>query len=127
MTLFEKTFISTENLPIEKRQTTNENEDLPHYVQLLRGRDGRDGRDGVPGLRGLTGRDGKNGEKGMTGDIGPQGPPGPMTRGVTYVRWGRTTCPDIEGTDMLEELLGASTLRKVVVPTINASLKNQQT
>ena len=48
----------------------------------------------MPGPRGLTGRDGK------TGDIGPQGPTGTMTGGVTYVRWGRTTCPDTEGTEL---------------------------
>ena len=92
---------STENVSIEKRQTTNENEDLPHYVELLQGRDGRDGRDGEPGPRGLTGRDGKTGGKGMTGMKGEQGPPGPRSGGVTYVRWGRTTCPDTEGTELV--------------------------
>ena len=37
----------------------------------------------------------------MTGDTGPQGPPGPRSGGVTYVRWGRTTCPDTEGTELV--------------------------
>ena len=37
---------------------------------------------------------GVNGEKGETGAAGPQGPPGPRSGGVTYVRWGRTTCPN---------------------------------
>ena len=32
----------------------------------------------------------------MKGDPGPQGP---RSGGVTYVRWGRTTCPDTEGTE----------------------------
>ena len=109
MCLYDNTsnYFFSESLPIEKRQTTTaENpqtttEESPHYVQLLQGRDGRDGRDGVPGPRGLTGRDGKTGEKGMTGDTGPQGPPGPKTGGVTYVRWGQTTCPDTEGTELV--------------------------
>ena len=60
---------------------------------------GRDGRDGVPGPRGVAGRDGKTGPQGMKGDTGSQGPPGPRSGGVTYVRWGRTTCPDTEGTE----------------------------
>ena len=93
--------IFTEHLSIEKRQTTTAetpqttSEEPPHYVQLLQSRDGRDARDGVPGPQGLTGSDGK------TGDTGPQGPPGPITGGVTYVRWGRTTCPDTEGTEFV--------------------------
>ena len=32
---------------------------------------------------------------------GQQGPPGPQSRGVTYVSWGRTTCPDTEGTEVV--------------------------
>ena len=59
---------------------------FPPFIEVLRGRDGRDGRDGSPGPRGPTGRDG---ERGMKGDVGP---PGPSSGGVTYVRWGRTTC-----------------------------------
>ena len=37
----------------------------------------------------------------MTGDTGLQGPPGPTTGGVTYVRWGRTTCPDADGAELV--------------------------
>ena len=101
-----------EHMPIEKRQTTTEEtpteetpqtdtEEPPHYVQLLQGRDGRDGRDGEPGPRGLPGRDGKTGPQGLAGMKGEQGPPGPKSGGITYVRWGRTTCPDIEGTELV--------------------------
>ena len=43
----------------------------------------------------------RKGEKGETGATGPQGPPGPRSGGVTYVRWGRTTCPDTEGTELV--------------------------
>ena len=91
-----------------KRQADNEDQvndgSVPPYIEILRG---RDGRDGVPGPRGIPGHDGKTGEKGeigmggMAGMKGEQGPRGPMTGGVTYVRWGRTTCPDIEGTELL--------------------------
>ena len=86
------------------------------YVEVLRGRDGRDGedgvdgqdgrdgRDGVPGSSGSAGRDGKDGEKGHKGekgDPGPPGPPDPSSGGVVYTRWGRTTCPDTPGTELI--------------------------
>ena len=61
----------------------------------MQGRDGRDGRDGAPGPSGLDGL------KEMSGNTGPRGPPGPVSEGVTYVRWGRTTCPDTQGTELV--------------------------
>ena len=61
-------------------------------MQLFRGRDGRDG---------LPGRDGQPGEKGVAGSRGGQGPPGHNSGGVTYVRWGRTTCPNVTGTELV--------------------------
>ena len=92
-----------ETVVIDKRQTDKNvsDEDTPPYVEILRGRDGRDGRDGEPGPRGLPGRNGNNGERGQKGDTGVQGPPGPRSGGVTYIRWGRTTCPDTEGTELV--------------------------
>ena len=69
-------------------------------LDILRGRDGRDGRDGVPGPRGLPGTGGSGG-KGVKGDLGAQGPPGPRSGGATYIRWGRTTCPNVEGTELV--------------------------
>ena len=91
------------------------------------GRDGRDGRDGRPGPTGPVGppgRDGVNyGVKGDKGDSGPQGPPGlpgkqgengingrdgapgpqgpPGTGGVVFTRWGRLSCPNTTGTQLL--------------------------
>ena len=56
------------------------------------GRDGRDGRDGEKGM---------HGDPGLRGPQGVQGPPGPPTGGVTYTRWGRTTCPTTQGTQLL--------------------------
>ena len=49
----------------------------------------REGHDGQPGPRGLPG---------LNGD---QGPPGPKSGGLTYVRWGRSTCPNITGTELV--------------------------
>lgn len=54
---------------------------------------GRDGRDGRDGIYGPPGRDGKD------GDTGPPGPPG--KGGVVYIRWGRTTCPSVQGTELV--------------------------
>ena len=60
------------------------------YFEVLRGRDGRDGRDGTPGPRGPQGQRGKQ---------GVAGPPGPRNGGVVYTRWGKTSCPNITGTE----------------------------
>ena len=38
---------------------------------------------------------------GPAGPTGAQGPPGPRSGGATYIRWGRTTCPDTEGTELV--------------------------
>ena len=83
---------------IEKRQTDDVEGTASPYIEILRGRDGRDGRDGEPGPQGLQGRDGKVGPQ---GDMGEQRPPGPSSGGVTYVRWGRTTCPNTTGTELV--------------------------
>ena len=61
----------------------------------------RDGRDGLPGLPGRDGLTGPKGDQGFKGDTGAQGSPGPRSGGVTYIRWGRTTCPDTEGTELV--------------------------
>ena len=73
--------------PSNKNNTDVDN--LP-YIQILRGRDGRDGIQGAPGAPGKDGGDGRDGEM---GDPGVQGPPGPVSGGVTYIRWGKTSCP----------------------------------
>ena len=83
---------------VSKRETeenTDNNEGFPPYIELLRGRDGRDGRDEEPGPRGPAGATGERGTTGL------QGPPGPSSGGVTYIRWGRTTCPNTTGTELV--------------------------
>ena len=65
------------------------------FIELLRGRDGRDG---------LPGRDGVDGERGPQGEQGPPGPQGrqgPRSAGVTYIRWGKSSCPDTAGTQLV--------------------------
>ena len=64
-------------------------------IDLLRGHDGRDG---------LPGRDGEKGQQGEQGPAGPQGdqgPPGPRSAGVTYIRWGKSSCPTTPGTQLV--------------------------
>ena len=70
---------------------------------------GPQGTQGIPGMkgqRGVSGLRGPEGEKGMRGDPGLPGPQGrgaqgPPTGGTTYIRWGRTTCPSGNGTELL--------------------------
>ncbi|CAI8045264.1 hypothetical protein GBAR_LOCUS25052, partial [Geodia barretti] len=82
---------------VTKRQAESgdSNEGLPPFIELLRGRDGRDGRDGEPGPIGMKG------DQGDKGDPGLQGLPGPASGGAVYVRWGRTTCPNTLGTELV--------------------------
>ena len=79
-------------------------------VEILRGRDGRDGRDGSRGLpgptgpqgpRGAIGDKGDRGDPGLSGPQGIQGAQGPPTGGAVYIRWGRTSCPTDQGTDLV--------------------------
>ena len=46
---------------------------------------------------------GKSGGPGFQGPPGPPGPPGPNGGGVVYTRWGRTTCQDTPGTELVYE------------------------
>ena len=100
------------------RRSTDSNSAISPLTSF-NGRDGRDGIPGLPGrdgLPGLTGRDGQKGERGLPGAAGRngesgtpgsnglrglQGPPGPVMGGETYIRWGRTTCPSISGTELV--------------------------
>ena len=68
---------------------------------------------GVPGTPGTNGRDGRDGEPGSEGPQGPPGLSGPTGApglnggGVTYIRWGRTTCPTVQGTELVYDGLTA--------------------
>ena len=59
---------------------------------------------GPIGPIGPTGAKGDIGSRGPTGEIGhpgPQGAPGNTSGGVSYVRWGRTICPNTTGTELV--------------------------
>ena len=93
----------------EARTTRNEgsrtNITSTPYLDILKGRDGRDGLPGLVGRDGQDGEQGKKGEEGEKGDPGVQGLPGPQGEagrsGVVYTRWGRTTCPNVQGTELV--------------------------
>ncbi len=76
----------------------SENNGNSVFVELLRGRDGLPGRDGSPG------RDGEQ------GPAGPPGPPGPQSGGAIYTRWGKTSCPQTPGTEMVYSGMTGGTL-----------------
>ena len=73
------------------------------------GNDGAVGRPGIPGNigangpQGPPGNDGLPGFPGATGDPGPPGPGGNGAAGggTTYVRWGRRTCPEVGGAELV--------------------------
>ena len=44
---------------------------------------------------------------GEKGSPGPQGAPGAVSGGAVYTRWGRTICPDTNGTILIYEGLAA--------------------
>ena len=101
-------FLSTGAGGIVKRQDDNDDTSpsCPN-LDVIRGRDGRDGLTGAPGA---TGKDGRDGDKGMKGDVGPMGPPGPqvpLAGGTVYIRWGRTTCPNTTGTELVYQGIAA--------------------
>ena len=68
------------------------------------GREGQNGITGPQGPAGISGPQGAVGEKGDRGDPGlpgPQGAQGPPTGRAVYTRWGRTSCPSGQGTELL--------------------------
>ena len=72
----------------------------------IQGLPGPQGAAGISGPQGLAGPQGEVGEKGGSGekgDRGMQGLPGPQgpspLSGGLYTRWGRTSCPDMDGTE----------------------------
>ena len=63
---------------------------------------GQQGPSGVSGPQGTVGEKGDRGDSGMPGPQGPQGAQGPPTGGgAVYVRWGRTSCPTGQGTQLV--------------------------
>ena len=83
-----------------------------HGYQGEPGQKGDHGHQGLRGLQGASGVQGPQGAKGAKGEPGQHGgPPGPQRPreipggvencGETYVRWGRTTCPQNISTELV--------------------------
>ena len=108
----DKRDVSSTSTPTTDSSTPTDINIYNHYVDILRGRDGRDGLQGPPGDKGDKGDTGPVGPTGLTGpkgDQGLQGPPGISPGGAIYTRWGRTTCPQTPGTELVYEgLAGGS-------------------
>ena len=67
-----------------------------------KGQRGEKGQAGTHGDQGPVGLKGETGEKGMMGSTGLRGPAGSRpVCGQTYVRWGRTTCPGNQSTELV--------------------------
>ena len=80
---------------VENQPTVGDVNKALSYIPLIDKLRGRPGRDGMPG------KDGLPGEQGLKGPAGTQGLPGPVSAGVTYIRWGRTKCPEALGTELV--------------------------
>jgi len=85
----------------------------PQGSRGVAGSKGQKGEIGLSGLRGSAGSKGQKGEKGRAGtnglagskgqkgESGVSGPPGPTAGGVVYTRWGKTTCSNTSGAELL--------------------------
>ena len=93
-------FFTGHSLERKARNTPDGDTDSCPQVELLRGRDGRDGRDGEKGERGEPGPQRAKGDQGEPGVNGSMGLPGEQG-GAVYIRWGRTTCPSNQGTELV--------------------------
>ena len=87
---------------VRQKRQPNDDSQPPCSTRGRDGRDGPAGRDGRDGLPGPVGPPGGVGPRGPAGLRGVTGEPG---GGVTYVRWGRTTCPS--GAVIVYEGVGA--------------------
>ena len=65
------------------------------------GPQGTTGLQGQTGPKGATGQQGPSGQQGQQGVAGSQGPKGPSNCAGMYVRWGRTTCPVNQSTELV--------------------------
>ena len=61
---------------------------------------GDTGHPGAPGHRGAVGAPGPRGPAGENGQVGAPGPQGPPGGGATYTRWGKSSCPQVGGTEL---------------------------
>ena len=66
-----------------------------------RGIAGPQGPIGISGPQGAMGEKGEQGSPGLPGPQGERGAQGPPTGGAVYTRWGRTSCPSGQGTELV--------------------------
>ena len=66
-----------------------------------KGDHGSQGLHGPQGLPGPTGPQGEKGDMGERGEKGDRGVQGPAHSGGVYIRWGRTSCPNVTGTELV--------------------------
>ena len=52
-------------------------------------------------LRGWDGLQGAMRHKSECGPLGKEGPNGPLSGGATYIRWGKSSCPEVTGTELV--------------------------
>jgi len=62
---------------------------------------GPQGQRGDTGAAGPQGPHGPQGQRGVAGATGPQCPAGPRSGGVVYTRWGKTSCPNVSGSELV--------------------------
>ena len=65
----------------------------PTGIEGPKGSPGIRGRQGIAGPRGPQGFTGSRGQKGDHGHHGDRGLPGLTRGGMTYTRWGKSSCP----------------------------------
>ena len=85
-------YISLLKGSVGQRLQVSETNTSSVFVELLRGRDGLPGRDGAQGPAGPRGEHGLQGKEGL---------PGPTSGGATYIRWGKSSCPEVTGTELV--------------------------
>ena len=73
----------------------------PPGMKGSKGEAGGTGNRGSEGPTGLRGQKGDVGEKGDKGGRGERGGQGAGSYGGVYVRWGRTSCPNATGTELV--------------------------
>ena len=69
--------------------------------QGTKGIPGPQGPVGTSGPQGAVGEKGDRGDPGLPGPQGEQGAQGPPTGGAVYTRWGRTSCPSGQETELV--------------------------
>ena len=70
-------------------------------TQGAMGISGPQGPRGASGPQGAVGERGEGGSPGLPGPQGEQGPQGPPTGGATYIRWGNSSCPSTQDTQLV--------------------------